>query len=509
MKKIIFALGIGFAFFANAQNGNDALRYSLLQQGGGTARSMGIGGAVGAFGADFSVMGVNPAGLAAYRTSEFVITPGYYTSEVTSKLKGDGNTAQTELISKFYLNNVGFVSSRLPQYGAWTTRNFAIGINRLASFNSSFYYTGKGDGSIINRFQEKANLNLSEGTALDAFEEGLADETEAIYLKDQAGTYYASDFDGTNGSKITKTQQGTVSGRVNELSLSFAGNYKEKLMIGASFGIPFASFTENKIYEEADPQTLMDKNNGEIPNFKSLRFEENLSQSGVGFNAKLGLIFVPTQNLRIGAAVQTPTAYAMTDNYSTSFDYNFVVYNKTSGKYQLYEKTAKSPDGSIDYNISTPAKITGSMVYLFGKKGFISTDLDYVDYTTMRLGFDVEDSKLENEKNQEIRNGNKSAVNLRVGGEFVADIFRFRAGFATLGFPSTAYNDRGYFDSATKLYTAGLGIRQNKFYADLAYQISQSNTEEKPYLVSQDFIQPIVNRSQNKSQIVMTIGFKF
>ncbi len=497
MKKIFFFLAIISTYTINAQNDADALRYSLLQQNGSTGRMMGVAGATGALGADFSALNVNPAGLAAFRTSEFVFSLGYYSSKVSSKLEGEGNLAQNERNAKFNLNNVGLVFSRHPDRPNWTTSNFAFGLNRLANFNSSFYYEGKSGGSIINRFQEKANSN----DGLNSFEEALAEEANAIY-KNKGDTFYSSDFNGNQNAVIGHAQEGNITGRINELSFAYAANYKDKLLIGGSIGVPFVSYNETKTYSESDPESIDGKNVGAVPYFKSLSFQENLSQSGAGVNAKLGLIFLPTQNLRIGLSGQTATLYSLSDVYTTNFSYTYV---DGSG---LQTNKVKSPDGTFAYKLNTPQKVTGSVAYLFDKKGFISADFDMVDYATMNFEFES-DKPLENATNRNISNTYKKAYNIRLGGEAVLDIFRFRAGVSTLGLPSKGFENRGYFNNATKLYSAGLGIREKRFYADFAYQVSQSNTTEKPYLVSADYTQPTVARSRTNTQMVVTIGFKF
>ncbi len=503
MRKFLFVLTIFlFAVQTNAQNGTDALRYSLLPNGNGTARSMGIGGAIGALGADFAAIGVNPAGLANYRTSEFVFSLGYNTTAVKSKLEGDEkNVAIAERSAKFNLNNIGFVGSRRPSRGNWTTANWAVGVNRLANYGNSFYFDGIGKGSIINRFQEKANTALDKGDGLNSFEEGLAEEANAIYKSNLVNSY-ASDFDGSKSVVISKTQQAVINGRANEVVLSYAANYKEKIMIGATIGIPFVSFNENKTYEENDKISTNGDKLEDVPYFKELVFRENLTQSGSGLNAKLGIIFRPTQKLRLGAAVHSPTIYSLTDNFNTEFIYNYV---DGSGP---VSSTAKSPDGSFDYVLRTPTKFIGSAAYLFGKKGFISADVDYIDYSTMSFQFDS-DKATAIKVNQAIADNYKATVNLRVGAEYVKDIFRFRVGLSTLGLPSKGFENKNYFSNATKIYTLGAGIRENKFYADLAYQISQSNTTDKPYLVSEDYSQPLVNKSRNQGQLIATVGFKF
>ena len=53
----------------------EALRLSWRTQQG-TARNQAIGGAMGSLGGDATANLVNPAGLAFYKTSDFVVTPG-------------------------------------------------------------------------------------------------------------------------------------------------------------------------------------------------------------------------------------------------------------------------------------------------------------------------------------------------------------------------------------------------------------------------------------------------
>ena len=79
MKNIILLIFVSFSINIHAQTISDALRYSNLEVGG-TARTVGVGGGIGALGADYSVLSTNPAGIAAFRTNEFVITPGVYNS---------------------------------------------------------------------------------------------------------------------------------------------------------------------------------------------------------------------------------------------------------------------------------------------------------------------------------------------------------------------------------------------------------------------------------------------
>lgn len=69
-----------------AQEPVDVLRYSWLTQNG-TARNQAIGGTGASLGGEFSSLFINPAGLGFYKTSEFVITPGYSMKNFKSTYK--------------------------------------------------------------------------------------------------------------------------------------------------------------------------------------------------------------------------------------------------------------------------------------------------------------------------------------------------------------------------------------------------------------------------------------
>ena len=57
-----------------------------------------------------------------------------------------------------------------------------------------------------------------------------------------------------------------------------------------------------------------------MPNndFASYTYSENYSSNGVGVNGRLGAIFRPNLNWRIGLAVHTPTFYSITDHLSAA-----------------------------------------------------------------------------------------------------------------------------------------------------------------------------------------------
>lgn len=489
MKKAIsICLTILSVFTAHAQLASDALRYSYIPQYGGTARAMGVGGAMGAIGGDFSTISTNPAGLATYRTGELVFSPSFHGSNTKSILENSGQAETAQRFSKFSLDNLGLVfANGSDRDTKWKTRNFAIGFNRLQDLSSNLYFQGTTQGSITARFRDQANI---EG--LDPFESQLADSIGAIYKKTINGVKkYTTDFDLNPAAGVTKSQVIETRGYTSEMVISYAANYDEKLQIGGTIGVPFINYSETKIYKEEDTRK-------EVPFFERLQFDQNLKTTGVGINAKFGVIVRPTKSIRLGVAVHTPTKYQMTDTYDNKLTY---VYTDSL----LYDLEAASPKGEFKYKLATPWRFIGSAGFIIGKSGFISADVEWADYGKANFILDKEYVVAQNDVNTLISSRYKSALNARVGGEYVYDIFRFRAG---VGFNGSPRQDKDFWNTT---YNAGVGLRGQHFFMDFAWQKRTQKENYTPYKVleSQASLEPKVTNSYAFNDYVLTFGIKF
>ena len=78
MKKImtLTALAMFVSMGAGAQTVYDATNIASKDLSG-TARFVGMGGAMGALGGDISTIGTNPAGIGIYRSNDIVASFGY------------------------------------------------------------------------------------------------------------------------------------------------------------------------------------------------------------------------------------------------------------------------------------------------------------------------------------------------------------------------------------------------------------------------------------------------
>lgn len=476
-----------------SQTVDDVIKYSYLRPGG-TGRFLGAGSAMGALGADFGTLSVNPAGLAMYRTNELSVTPGLKFAHTEAALPGSETSEEDK--SAFGFDNIGLVFNTAPRASRWKTFNVGIGLNRQRNYNQSVFYQGNANGTIVKGFYEDAKQAFANNQTPDdlyPFEAGLAWQAGAVYDPNfgdgiNEATY---DFLGNPDANIKRSHTLNTFGSMNEMVLSFAGNYDEKLMIGVTVGVPFVNYRIEGEYQETDFMNQVDS-------FENLTYTEYLKTEGIGVNLKLGVIYKIDQMFRLGAAIHTPTALGLTDNFSNTLAYTYTEFGTTKGGEPLL-----SPDGTFDYKLRTPWRAIASGAVVFKKYGFISTDVEWVDYGASRYNLTSnapsnEDEITERELNTGIQRKFQQVMNIRVGGELALDQFRLRAGVNLNGKPEEG--ESGY----NTAFTAGAGIRAESFFLDLGYRRYTGEGEVKPYEGA-----PAAATDNASSEIVLTLGFKF
>jgi hypothetical protein len=106
MKKILLILsGVVLYTTSFAQEPADALRYSWYVPGG-SARTQAVGGAMGSLGGDITASFVNPAGLAFYKTGDFILSPIYQFQKTKATYL---DRTEHEKTSRFTWGTTGFV----------------------------------------------------------------------------------------------------------------------------------------------------------------------------------------------------------------------------------------------------------------------------------------------------------------------------------------------------------------------------------------------------------------
>lgn len=495
--RLLACLSLLLTGVLSAQNFNDALRYSFVSPQG-SARFAGTGGSLTPMGVDVTTLHTNPAGIGWNRFNLVQITPGFGLTNTDAQLEGDvfGNSL-SESAASFNIAGAGAVFAGTTRSVNFSTLNFGISVARMVDFNQQVRFGGATEGSLIEKFAVDASAAGQSGVNLYA--EALA----LPFLIREDGAYYSDfyDFDANNGQggqrggEIRREGLYDRRGGVTEVALGFGGSYREKLLWGLSIGIPFFRYEEATTYDEVDDQDF-------IPVFEDLNFNTNQTASGTGFNVKAGIIYLPTDELRISAGIHTPTFYSIDYNYSSSFSYFYTELDTARGGTEL------SPLNALTFNLRTPFKFNLGLGYLIGSKGFISVDADYTDYTSNNISFD--DFATEAEvANADIDAFLGSSIGVRVGGEANFKPFQVRAG---VGYRQVPYSE--FFrdeDESLLTYSAGVGYSVGKFYVDLTGQYEGYSAFQDIYRTNvegfSDFSQTALT-DRSRISVLLTVGFR-
>lgn len=491
LKRCLIFLFTIHCLGLSAQTVEDALRYSSFDPSG-TARFLGAGSALGPLGADLSVTGTNPAGIAQYRKSEFTISPTLFISTAAAELFPTGNRVNDNRTA-FNLHNIGVVITSQPRRARkWKTMNMAITLNNIGNYNRRFSYQGATTGSIAQRWQEFAN---DPNIGLSIFETDLAAAAEVIYDLDDNPNDFEIDYEGYEDQLLMKNHTVNQIGSASELSFAFAANYDERLMIGFSVGLPIVYFEYDSDYRESDEGIGP---GGNVPFFESLEYNDRFTTTGGGVNAKLGLVYRLNQTIRLSGAIHTPTAYSFEDEYDTELINNFFEDFDESGDFFSLDATST---GLFEYRLNSPWRYFAGAGFIIGKMGFISAEAELVDYNNSRYrydGFQADEDAI----NSEIMGRLSDVLNLRIGGELAIDKFRIRLGYGT--FPSAYIGD----DLRRSTYSGGVGIRHNNIFLDMAYRYNSFEEQFFPYSTQRAVLQE-VQVENNLHRLLFTFGVKF
>lgn len=498
MKKLLYTISIVLiASSTFAQDLTDVLRYSNYHING-TARSAAMGNAFGALGGDFTSLSINPAGAAVYRSGEFTFTPS------VDKISVDGTYLGNKATDSKYnmsINNIGYVTT-IPtgenSESGLVSLSFGLGFNRLGSFSMNSLAEGaNANSSLLGYFTSNMNKNYSsiygnEASTLDPYYEKLAWDTYLINHDDQKKEYYNSLTD----NDYKQSQRKTIDrrGYINEYLLSFAANFNHKFFVGATLGIHDVYFNENSNLYEFDA-------NNNIPDFSDFNFGTTLKTTGTGYNFKVGAIYKPTDNLRLGFAVHSPTFYKFNDLYDSSI---------STSTYNNGELVKPDKAGVYDYELETPLKAVISGAYVIGKSGLISVDYEIVDYSTAKLknGSDGYDYYKENNG---IQKAYKTVGNLHLGGEYrVNKSFSLRAGYEN--FPSvyqSSYLNTTNPNGKSKYSTisGGFGFKQGNIFFDAA--IKRTMIEDYLKIYPDPNANEMIKNNTTQNNLIFTLGYKF
>ena len=536
MKKIyIAALALAVALPAAAQDTYESARL-LMNDLNGTARYVGMGGAMEALGADISTISTNPAGVGLFRHSTFSMSAGIVSQQGAKEFAGKNGT-------KMSFDQLGLVySSRVSR------RSFVnVGFNYHKSHN--FNQILSAANSLRNVSQNmlslhKANLGRSEnGGYYWRFNENdvvIGYENEkSLYI---AQTFSQSDFLNLNALNLSKDEEGYLMdyntadcymfdrsqrGWIADYDFNVSGNQSDRFYWGVTVGIHDVNYKGYSIYTERLVNSA-GNNTGTDGNEDYVDYMDSRTIEGIGIDVKAGIIFRPIEAspFRIGLYVNTPTWYELTADNSTDFN--------NESEYGFEDSWYSGERYKFRYY--TPWKFGASLGHTIGTNVALGVSYEVSDYGTSvnriisddgGYYYDSERSYADGVMKINTEKALKTVHLLKAGMEFKPDTdLALRVGY---NFQSAAYEKNGERDmmldspgvsySSTTDYvnwkdthriTCGMGYRYNGWNFDVAYQYQLTSGDFYPMQKFEtDQNVGATNVDFKRHQVLLTVGYTF
>ena len=442
----------------------------------GTARYVGMGGAMDALGADISTIGTNPAGIGMFRSGQVSASFGLVNQSDAVSFAGANKTNAS-------FDQIGVVLA--TRTGVTSYLNFGFNYHKSRNFNQILFAADRLNGSSQSLQTTLKDMNgLLTGNSL------AYSQLDDLYLGNMLLQRDPSTGEdcvvGYGGEKYDFNR--SVSGYIGSYDINLSGNIKNRIYLGLTVGITDVHYKDySEYYETLQPN---------LDNIGSVLISDQRSITGTGFNVKAGVIFRPIEEspFRIGLSIATPTYYKLTaDNYTT-----------------IGTNVDRSAAGG-DFRFNTPWKFGLSLGHTIGSQVALGAVYEFADYGSCDMRtingtyyddfYDCyrDDSSSEHVMNRLTQKNLKGVSTLKLGGEFrpIQNV-AFRLGYNHLSpmFSKSAVRDQTIYSpgvyyasttdytnwGATNRYTAGVGFTFEKFRLDVAYQYTQRNGDFYPFM---------------------------
>lgn len=517
----------------------------LLQEDlNGTARYVGMGGAMEALGADISTIGTNPAGLGLFRHTAFTGSFGLVSQSGTPSFANGSKTNMS-------FDQVGIV------FASRSGQNSYLNLGFSYKKSKNFDYILAATGSLHNGASQNALSFLKAigsndpetGESRMNFKNGHGTDMWTTQLDNLYYNHLVFDKDGYAGYNFANSylMNREESGYIGEYDFNISGNLNNQVFLGLTIGLKDVHYKGYGIYAE-DLVNYMDQPAGSVATYDERRV------TGVGFDIKAGIIIRPVESspFRIGAYVHTPTFYDLTTENYTIMDNrtDIVGYNDRNVQNNAY-----------DFKLYTPWKFGFSLGHTIGTNLALGATYEYADYSTTDTRVNdggyydtwydwygyyydyYETSSSDRNMNDHTKKTLKGVSTLKLGVEYKpAKDFAVRAGY---NYVSPMYKSDGYKDGtidsygtnyasatdytnwkSTNRFTLGLGYNINKLSLDLAYQYHTQKGDFSPFMggegeynyldgngvLQTEYIEnyaPSTEVKNNRHQVLFTIGYHF
>ncbi len=547
MKKVFIFAMMALAFTgAKAQDTYTNDRLTNTSDVHGTARYVGMGGAMGALGGDISVISNNPAGIGLMRRNDISIGMGAMIQD-DKAIDGDSR-------AHYSFDQLGFVAAFNNSNG--NNVNFAVNLQKKLNFSHSMIAENGNLGGLTQAAQ-LAGLMMDFGDYYSQNVGSLVNQAYGVGIYD----VFAADGGQLQYRAGENSFYRTSSGNLYGLDLNVSGGVQDRIFWGATFGLDFMKYRSNTSYVEFRDGFY---NRSPLADFavQDYTLDAQHDVNGTGFNVKVGTIIRPIEDnpFRFGIAIETPTWYTLKqeDSYFTfytkwqnngwnegaqSYDY---AYLDQKGDYKQYD----SPDANyLEFNLHAPWKFRLSLASTVEDYLAWDVEYEYAMYNKAKMGYPRQESSgwddqsvgMDSDKamtglTESVANG---VHNLRAGIEYKpAPKLAVRAGY---NFFSAPMKSDGRFDQkidsysmfyttgtdymnlkAANIFSFGMGYRGKNFYADVAYKYRHQHgdfyafddsyqtatTPEAQFITEGRELQP-VDVNLDRHNVTFTLGFKF
>ena len=535
-KYIFFAVSLFAALSANAQETYENAKLAG-EDLNGTARYVGMGGAMEALGADVSTIGSNPAGIGLFRHSNVSLSAGLL---MQSDGKEFSNGKKTNLsfdqIGGVYTTRTGQKSFLNFGFNYHKSKNFDYILNAAGSLNGSSqnkqsYIKGalgnQNDGG-FNVGKNKDGQNIGYVDAKSSDVAYTWSQIDYLYwnslIPGSTGTY---NYEKATGYTLDRAHTGYI----GNYDFAVSGNLNDRVYLGLTFGMKDVNYKGYSEYRE------------NFNNAGGVLVRDERKVTGSGFDITAGVIVRPVAEspFRIGAYVKSPTWYDLTTSNATGLVYAQGTTNKES-----------YISNSYDFKMWTPWKFGFSLGHTIGNNIALGATYEYENYANINSRVNnggyydyyydqyyessIPDKNM-NAHTKEVLKGVStlklgveykpvSNVALRAGYNYVSAMYVNNAqkdpGLASLGTSYSSTTDYTNWGAINRL-TLGVGYQVKKFNIDLAYQYSAQKGSFAPFSNVRDISIPSgattvtaesniasnTDVKNNRSQLLLTLGYRF
>ncbi|MBQ6767239.1 MAG: hemin receptor [Prevotella sp.] len=500
----------------------------------GTARYVGMGGALDALGADISTISTNPAGIGLFRHSTVSASVGLVSQQDAKKFDGLGKTNLSfDQIGFVYTNDFNDNSFINFAFNYHKSRNFdqllsaANSLHRASLNKTTYAKVAYGDvrnggfdidennqGELMGYEHPTSDLRALTFSQLDYL------QANALLNEPSDGLLYFNDADAFIFDRAHR-------GWIANYDFNLSGNVKNRFYWGVTIGARsvnykgYTEYTEGLVFSDGSDAGIV-------------TIADERKVSGTGYSLKGGIIFRPLEYspLRFGLSVSTPTWYDLKTENTT-----LLINNSQIGAYDEGENSER-----YDFKLYTPWTFGLSAGNTIGNNLAIGLGVDYADYGATRNrindGYDAygdEESYTDENMKRNTERSLKGVATVKAGIEYKPDpALAIRLGYNYVspmydegGFRDATLNSYGVMYSSTADYTnwkstnritCGMGFKAGNVNIDLAYQYNTTSGDFYPFQPNLDFkdgdtyetnVCNPTKVTNKRHQLLLTLGYTF